>query len=219
MKPTVTFVSDSFARFNDLYFGGILVPLKIVLTNARTFVGKLTYVQRPSLFGLHMQRENYTMKISTAFDLPENELEDVIIHEMIHYYIASCNIKDTSAHGTVFRSMMNGINAEYGRNITVRHHSKAGELTQPKTKIRDNLLCVTQLCDDNWGITSCAMSRVLEIDKKLPKYYHLKSKEWYSSVDPFFNRYPRSITPKIYKITRTELDEHLSDAVKLELDS
>lgn len=42
--------------------------------------------------------------------------------------------------------------------------------------------------------------------------------EWYLSGDPFFGRYPRSTTPKIYRIAEAELSEHLKDAVRLRCD-
>lgn len=48
-------------------------------------------------FGNVVRYENYCIRISTAFDLSERELEDVGIHEMVHYYIAVNNIRDTSA--------------------------------------------------------------------------------------------------------------------------
>lgn len=37
------------------------------------------------------------------------------------------------------------------------------------------------------------------------------SREWFISQDSFYNKYPRAMTPKIYKITGMELDEHSVD--------
>jgi hypothetical protein len=39
--------------------------------------------------------------------------------------------------------------------------------------------------------------------------------KWYSSTDPFFNRYPRAIKVKIYRIAAEDLEKHLQDAVPL----
>lgn len=217
MKATLPFIIDAFSKFNSMCFEGKLPPVRIKLTNARTFLGKVTYSGRRDFFGRVVRYENYCLRISTAFDLPENELEDVVIHEMIHYYIALNRIKDTSAHGQVFRNMMEKINSDYGRNVMVRHHGAQTFLSPVKGRNRVNLLCVSHLRDGNWGVTSCAATRVLEMNRKLPRYYSLSSMEWYSSADPFFNSYPRSIKPRIYKITRAELDEHLCGAATLEL--
>jgi len=178
----------------------------------------VTYVGRRDFFGRVVRNENYCLRISTSFDLSVPELEDVVIHEMIHYYIALNNIKDSSTHGVVFKRMMAAINAEFGRNITVRHHGTDATRAVFQEDRRANWLCVTQLRDGNWGITSCAKTKVFEIHRGLPKYYSLRSLEWYGSTDPFFNRYPRSRKPRIYKITRAELDEHLAGAVRLKCD-
>jgi len=219
MRATVPFIQQAFSKFNALCFGGMLPPIPIKLANARTFLGKVTYVGRRDFFGKVVSYENYCMRISTFFDLPEDELEDVIIHEMIHYHIALNKIKDSSTHGKVFRNMMETINTRFGRNITVRHHSESSaQASARQEEYRANWLCVTQLDDGSWGITSCASTRVFEMHRNLPKYYRIKSLEWYGSIDPFFNRYPRSIKPRIYRITRAELDEHLADSTPLKCD-
>lgn len=218
MIATVTFVQKSFEAFNQLCFDGKLPPIPIKLTNARSFLGKVTYVGKRNVLGKVVRFENYCLRISTAFDLSERELEDVVIHEMIHYSIALNGIKDTSPHGEVFRMMMNDINAKFGRHISVRHHCNECPFPSHTEEIRANWLCVSQFQDGNWGITSCAKTKVFEIYRGLPRCYRLKSMTWYGSTDPFFNRYPRSIKPRIYKITRAELDGHLKDAVPLKCD-
>lgn len=218
MRATVEFVQQSFTRFNSLCFEGTLRPIPIKLANARTFLGKVTYTGKRNLFGKIVSYGNVTLRISTAFDLPENELEDVVIHEMIHYCILLRRLKDTSAHGIIFRKMMAEINARYGRHITVSHRFEKGAVPPAEEKIRENYLCVTRFQDGNWGVTVCAKTRIFEIHRKLPRYYRLRSLDWYWSIDPFFNRYPRSKTPKIYKITKEELDAHLPSAQPMRCD-
>lgn len=212
MKATLEFVQQAFTRFNSLCFEGALPPIPIKLANARTFLGKVTYTGKRNIFGKIVSYEKLTLRISTAFDLPENELEDVVIHEMIHYCIIFRGLKDTSAHGATFRKMMAEINDRYGRHLTVSHHFKKGALLPIEEKIRENYLCVTLLKNDKWGVTVCAKAKIHELHRKLPRYYPLKSMVWYSSTDPFFNRYPRSRTPRIFKITKEELDAHLPSA-------
>ena len=38
------------------------------------------------------------------------------------------------------------------------------------------------------------------------------------TTDPFFNRYPNSLTPKVYKIADKDLDKHIKSAIPLECD-
>jgi len=187
-------LQEIFSKYNDLCFEGNLPPIPFKLVKARTFLGKYT---------------RDCIRISTSFDLTERELEDVVIHEMIHYYIAFRRLRDTSPHGVVFRRIMGTINEEFGRNITVRYRCKAGCESPRRDEPRENWICVTQLEDGKWGVTSCIETRVPEMKRNLPKHYRLRSMEWFRSTDPFFNRYPRSYKPRIYKITRAELDGHL----------
>lgn len=204
MVATSEFVKEKFDCFNDLCFGGSLPAIPVVLVKARTFLGKVEYVYNRGFFGRITGCRDFRMKISVSFDLDEAVLEDVILHEMIHYYIALNRIKDSSAHGHVFREMMDSINEKYGRNITVRHRIVSAE-----APARLNYLCVSTFRDGKLGLTVCSASKIQYLKRVLPRYFSLEKMEWYTSRDPFFNRFPRARTPKIYKITRAELDAHL----------
>jgi len=208
MRATIEFVQAKVDYFNDLCFGGELPPIPIVLTSARTFLGKVTYMRRRGLFGRVVGNSDFTLRISTSFDLSESELEDVIIHELIHYYIASRNLKDTSAHGETFRQMMSDINARFGRNVVLRHQGLVGERPVRASRTPD-LLCVTRLDGGGWGVTRCTEAMAPKLRRTLPRYFHIAEMTWFRCRDPFFDRFPRSRTPKIYKISRADLDAHL----------
>lgn len=124
MIATKEFVKECFERFNGQIFAGELPNIPIVLSRAKTFLGKVEYKSVRGFFGRILSNSDFRMKISTTYDLPEDVLEDVVLHEMIHYYIALKKIKDKSAHGPKFREMMKRINAEYGRHITISHRLK-----------------------------------------------------------------------------------------------
>ena len=212
MIPDKGFIERSFAKFNEMCFAGELPPIEVKLTKARTFLGKVTYKGVRGIFGRVTRYEDFCMRISTLFDLPENEWEDVVIHEMIHYFIARNCIRDTSTHGRVFRQMMAAINEKFGRNVGVRHHSAQGQaMAGPVEKPRTNYLCISQLQDGGYGITVCAEEKVNYLRRALPRYFKIKSMTWYVSRDPFFNKYPRSRTPKIYKISPEDIEVHLKE--------
>ena len=217
MTATVPFVRKTFDRFNALCFEGVLPAVPIVLTRAGTFLGKMEYKTRRNLFGFVTSYCDFRLKISTGFDLSEEELEDVVIHEMIHYYIAYRNLRDTSVHGETFRRIMETINRKYGRHITVRHHSKPHQnlVREGNTERRKHYLCVSTFPDGRKGITVCTSEKISGIYRLLPNYYRISKIELYCSTDPFFNRFPRSKTPKIYKITAGDLEEHLKESVQL----
>lgn len=212
MIATIPFVQKTFDRFNNLCFEGGLPPVPIVLTKAGSFLGKMEYKVRRGLFGLASSCYAFRLKISTGFDLPEDELEDVVIHEMIHYYIAFNKLRDTSVHGENFRRIMETINVKYGRHITVRHRGTPDVVRGPKAEARRNTVCVSTFPDGRVGVTVCASTRISELRRLLPRYFKISKMDWYVSYDPFFNRFPRARTPKIYWITTEELSAHLKNA-------
>ena len=220
MIASLTFVRKTFDHFNALCFEGVLPAVPIVLSKAGTFLGKMEYKSRCDFFGIVSSHYDFRLKISTSFDLQQEELEDVVIHEMIHYYIAYRNIRDSSAHGKTFRRIMETVNRTYGRHITVRHRGEPEQnlVRDGSARYRKHYLCVSTFPDGNKGITVCASTKIFELYRLLPKYYGITKMKWYGSIDPFFNRFPRANTPKIYRITEGELHEHLRDSVPLRCD-
>lgn len=215
MKANREFVLNAVAQFNELCFDGVLPPVPVVMTKARTYLGKVTFCTRRGLLGRVTGHDSFAIRISTSFDLTQQEWEDVIIHELIHYFIAWRGIRDTSVHGQEFRKMMAEINHKYGRHMSVSHKCKAGELEPKPVRIRNNFVCVTRLQDGNWGVTVAARTRVLYLHRALPRYYQLRGLSWYETADPFFARFPHSISPKIYRISEEELTRHLVGATPL----
>lgn len=220
MIASVPFIQKTFDRFNTLCFEGVLPAVPIVLTKAGTFLGKMEYKSRRDFFGIVSSHYDFRLKISTEFDLSQEELEDVVIHEMIHYYIAYRNLRDSSVHGETFRRIMDTINQKYGRHITVRHHGEPEQnlVRNGNSQYRKHYLCVSTFLDGNKGITVCASTKIFNLYRLLPKYYDIAKMEWYGSADPFFDRFPRSNTPKIYRISEDELTEHLKESVPLKCD-
>ena len=121
MKPSVEYIQAHFDAYNKEFFGGVLPTLPIKLSHAKGFLGKVTFVKRRQwLFGPY-RNENFVLRINVKIDLPEELVQDTILHEMIHYYIAVNQIRDTSTHGRLFRAEMARINKEGGRHIRISY--------------------------------------------------------------------------------------------------
>ena len=119
--PTIDYIQVCFDEYNVRYFNGSLPPIPIKLSNARTFLGKVTFIKhRTWLFG-EWRYSNFKLRINTRYDLPEELLQDTILHEMIHYYIAVNHLRDTSTHGQLFRREMKRINEQGNRHITISY--------------------------------------------------------------------------------------------------
>lgn len=214
MTPTVPYLEERFDTFNRMCFDGVLPRIPIKLSNARSFVGRLQYRTVRNWRGRPVRNEDFILRISVRFDLPEAEVEDTLIHEMIHYCIAWKGLRDTSVHGRLFRSMMQEINARYGRHLTISHKTAPGEPDRDM-RIRDHFLCVSGLADGRTAVTVCARTRIPAIRRAFRMSPDIRTMRWYHSRDPWFNRFPRCRTPKVFPVDPAELQTHLSDAEML----
>lgn len=123
MVPTVDLLVEKFRLFNKTVFNSALDIPPIKLSKAKSYLGMVRYRRRRNLWGRE-RKTDFVIIISTYRDLAENEIEDVLLHEMIHYYIGVNHIADTSAHGRVFRQMMSEINNRFNRHITISSRSE-----------------------------------------------------------------------------------------------
>ena len=210
MKPTVEYLEERFDTFNRMCFEGVLPRIPIRLSNARSFVGHLQYRPVRDWLGRIVRREDFVLRISTRFDLPEAEIEDTLIHEMIHYWIALEGIRDTSTHGKAFRAKMKEINDRHGRHLTISHKSTPEELDRD-TCIRNHHVCVSRLADGRTAVTVAASTCVPRIRRMLRWSPTVRSGVWFVSRDPWFNRFPRCRTPKLFPVDPDELRKHVDE--------
>ena len=213
MTPTVEYLEERFDTFNRMCFDGALPRIPIKLSRARTFVGRLIYRPVRDWRGRVVRREDFVLRISTYFDSPEAEIEDTLIHEMIHYWIAWKGIKDTSSHGKEFRRIMKEINALHGRHLTISHKSTPEEQDRD-TRVRDHWFCVSLLADGRTALTVAAQPCIARIRRAFRWSPTVRSQTWYHSRDPWFNRYPHCRSPKIFPVDPAVLQPHL-DAAEL----
>ena len=213
MTATLEYIERKFQEFNEQMFEGKLKPLPFKLSSARTFLGQVRFYQEKSPDGT-MHYMNFQFVISTKVDLPEAEVEDTIIHEMIHYWILSNQMQDNAPHGDIFIRKMQEINMKYNRNLSVAHKATKEEADQDK-EIRQHLICVVRFKTNQMGITIANKSRLFQLWDELPNFPKVAECNWYLSTDPYFNRYPRASSAKVYPIPRAELEEHIKDAQPL----
>ena len=214
MIPTVEYLEERFDSVNESCFEGALPRIPIKLSRARTFVGRLQYKPVRNWRGRVVGGENFIIRISTKFDLPEAEIEDTLIHEMIHYWIVLNGLRDSSTHGRLFRAKMKEINELYGRHLTISHRSTPEELDRD-TRVRDHYLCVSQLADGRTAVTVAARTRIRSIQWHFRRSPTVRSTVWYHSRDPWFNRFPCCRTPKLYPVDPATLQQHLAGAEAL----
>ena len=220
MKPTVSYIQAQFDEYNVRYFGGTLPPIPIRLSHAKSFLGKVTFTRRKQGLFRGYRNENFVLRINARIDLPEELIQDTILHEMIHYYIAVNQWTDTSAHGQLFRREMARINAEGNRHITLSHRFTDEQRAQSIIhKIR--AVAIVRFSDGRVGI------KVVPNQPGHIRYWHraalrtftnhqsqITRIDWYLSEHDYFARFPSSIAMKVYLIPDPQ-EIPLADAKKI----
>ncbi|MDO4211496.1 MAG: SprT-like domain-containing protein [Bacteroidales bacterium] len=220
MIATIDYATKKFHEYNVQMFGGELPLPAIFASKARTYLGRYECDVRHKLFG-RTERYNHRIRINTVQDFPEEEIDDIIIHEMIHYFISFKGLHDTSAHGRIFRSMMADINARFGRNISISKR-RTKQMIEEDTRVRRHYICVMTLADGRTLFTPVTEQSVRTLWQQLPKAWEAKSAKWLTTCDPFFNSYRRMSCGRrlparyrAYPADPQKLANALADAVEL----
>lgn len=199
MIATLPFLQSRFETFNATCFDASLPAVPLKLSRAVRSLGACTYKKRRKCFG-GIEYADFCIRISTRFDLPENELEDILLHEMIHYEILVNQRKDTSAHGRLFRSRMNELNERYGRHITVSHRCTPQEQERMAGKPVLRLVARVRMKDGRVGIKVLPRiaQRMEAYRRGLLRSGEVEAVDFFWSDDPYFSRFPKSSALNVF---------------------
>ncbi len=193
MQVNVRNLEAWFAEFNANYFGNELPTPVFSVGNSRTRLGSLSWETHRRLFSKTVS--NYTMRISNYFNVTEFDFKNVLLHEMIHLYIVSKGIKDTSPHGMVFCKMMRKINA-FGWKITVSERMNSRFEVADRYIQRTRLVMAVVTNDGKHLLSVVNPSYVRRINVALKTSPNIKSCTWFITDNAFFATYPVVRTPK-----------------------
>ena len=214
MIATIPFLEKRFETFNHDFFSDSLAPVPIKLSRAVRSLGACTYKKRRRLF----RKEEYgdfCIRISTRYDLPEAELEDILLHEMIHYEILSRQLHDTSAHGRLFRARMQELNKRYGRHITVSHRlTTEQQEASAGRKTVWRVVAKVRMKDGRTGVKVLPRieERILAYRRGLLQSGDVLSVDFYWSDDPWFARFPKSAALNVFFPKDGDVASRFSDA-------
>lgn len=114
MELTIELLEEKFAEYNELYFGGKLkMPKRFELLKSFKTYGRFScnsHAPGSRLF-------NVVISISCYYDWDEENLRNVLCHEMLHYKLERSKNVETNMHGKRFIKAAEEMNKKYGLNI------------------------------------------------------------------------------------------------------
>lgn len=213
MRPTKEYIEQSIQEINAQCFNSELPMLPVIVGSGSRRLGCLMFSRRRKMFRGY-ENYNFRMSISTRYDFTEEQIRDTICHEMIHYYIAWKQLKDTSPHGDLFRSMMTRINKEHGYHMTISQRLTDEEIASaPRNKTY--LVCISHFSDGQTGVTISAKTRIFKLWDEMQTLRNITDMQWYLSHDPYWDKYRTSLRAAAYTIDPEDAKSHLKDAKRL----
>lgn len=137
MTLTISYISEKFEKYNNLYFNGSLKTPKFKISNSKRALGTLSISRRLNFYGGYTKE--HTISISKYYDRTEKQYDNTLIHEMIHLYISQNDIIDNGSHGRRFKAECARIN-KYGWDLSRTTDISGWKLSEEAQKRLDDKL-------------------------------------------------------------------------------
>lgn len=126
-------MSKVFKECNKLYFNSSLPMPEFGTINKLNTLAKFVYNKnKKGKYPIKWQ----SIKFSDCYDYTEEDFIDIMVHEMIHYYIALNGIKDNKDHGKNFMKIANELNEKYNLNIAQTKDASSFKRTEKAPKYK-----------------------------------------------------------------------------------
>ncbi len=212
MRPTLQQIIDKFHHFNHLIFEDKL-PLPEIRQTTDIYRAGCTICNVVRYPDGRITRSGWVIRISVRFDRSESHYDNVLVHEMIHYYIGYNNLKDNDSHGDLFVRMMNEINEKFGMGIQVRGVFSDEDISQLRP--RQRFFCIVRMEDGQIAFQVIAKNKVLEVWDFYKTVPDIQEITWYTSLNPRLGFAPLTTGPHLFFIDEASLPELLEGAVPL----
>lgn len=130
MIATVDNMTENFKIYNKLYFEDRLPLPKFEVMHTYRMSGY--FIFDPVKKGRIRHKKIY---MTDYFDFTEEMYRNVLVHEMIHYYIAYNKIEDNEDHGVKFMKLAESLNRKYGLSITKKIDTSSFKRNEKASKI------------------------------------------------------------------------------------
>lgn len=200
-----------FDHFNEAYFGGKLPKVRLVVSNSRTQLGQFRCEQRRRWFLGSPVMANPVIKVSAYYKLPERETMNILLHEMIHYYIAWSGKRDTSSHGRLFRQWMDRLNREHGWNIRVSVPTGQWAVAERNRK-KDYLVLALQTVKGHRMLSVVNPEYQALIEREIQHAPAVLCHQWLHSDDAYFSGFPAVRSLRCRRVTVEVYDKYTGAA-------
>lgn len=119
-----------FWECNEKYFNNELPTPKFDLINKTSILARFEFFKEKK--GVKIKHKK--ILFSDCYDFDEKVFENLMVHEMIHYYLAWNGIKHPCDHGKEFMEKANELNEKYGLNITKKVDASSFKKTENAPK-------------------------------------------------------------------------------------
>lgn len=202
-----------FHKFNHDYFGaGLSLPI-LKTSTARTQLGQMS-CKRATRWG-RTKYADFTIKLTTYYDMTERQAQNVLLHEMIHYSIAYTGLKDTAPHGLVFRGIADRLNRQYGWDIkattTTQGWKKAATAPRrPRRRPATYLILALEMKDNRHFLSVVNPRYARQIDRRLSRLAEVEHYGWYASSDATFDHMPMVRSLRGKRVSQDEYENRLA---------
>ncbi len=210
MIVTIAWMASHFDRYNAEFFDARLPHPEFALSRARTRLGQMSCKRAVRWGRAHLY--DFRIAMTTYYDMTERQAQNVLLHEMIHYVITYTGLKDTSAHGVVFRGMAANLNRKYGWNIqatTTTRGWKVSDAVREKRQAavsRPVLVLAVCMTDGKYFLSRVNPRYARSLTSRLRASAEVSSYHWYTTEDTYFDSYPEVRSLRGRRISRSDFE-------------
>lgn len=192
MTVTTEWMERQFDALNQQCFLGTLPKPAFALSRAKTRLGQCRYTRERRWRWKGTPRESCVISLTTYYDMETRDACNVLLHEMIHYYIAHNHLKDSSPHGPLFRRIAQSLNQRWGWQVSVRTNVEGWRLTHPERVGKGPyLVLAVETKGGERFLTVVAPAYARKLEAQIRKTREVRTHQWYTSRDEYFSGFPK----------------------------
>ena len=205
IELTVGYLRERFHELNRIFFGGELPEPRLMVSNARTQMGQFSCRRvRKGFFG-RIVNTDFKIKISEFFIQTAEEIDDTLLHEMIHFLIAYRQQRDTSSHGPLFRKEMDRLN-NMGRHITISIRTQRLTVAASNKRKQHLVLALKDIHGKHF-LSVVHPSYKKYVERQITLVPSIIEHHWIVSNDETFNEYAQVRSLRARHVTKEKYEQ------------